>query len=156
MSALTSLLCSLVADTFAQDFNFSRRYIENPREMEINIKVRNSFASFFSRKINKYKVTVVKKRKKDNIFNSFRTFKIVEREFSYFDFALMEVENENKTYYATAGDFLVVLNLLEDEDGERYFAVSSTDFDIIDKYLNKPEKYAKMLEECKNKKKESE
>lgn len=153
MSALTSLLCSLVADTYAQDF--SRRYIENPREMEINIKVRNSFASFFSRKINKYKVTVVKKRKKDNIFNFFRTFKVIEREFSYFDFALMDVEGEDTTYYATAGDFLVALTLIKDEE-EKYFAVSSVHFDIIDKYLNKPEEYAELVEECKKKKKESE
>lgn len=153
MSGL-SLLTSLVADMYAQDFE--RHYIENPREMEINIKIRSNFASFFSRKINKYKITVVKKRKKDNIFNSFRTFKIVERDFSFFDFTLMDVEEENRTYYADAGDFLVVLNLQEDKDEERYLTVSPTHFDIIDKYLNKPEEYAKLLEECKNKKKESE
>ncbi len=153
MSVLTSLLCSLVANTYAQDF--SRRYIENPREMEINLKIRSNFASFFSRKINKYKITVVKKRKKDNIFNSFRTFKIVEREFSYFDFALMDVENENKTYYADAGDFLVALTLFNDEEEGKYFAVSPVHFDIIDKYLNKPEEYAELVEECKKKEKES-
>ena len=134
---------------YVQDFE--RHYIENPREMKINIKIRSNFASFFSRKINKYKISVVKERKKDNLFNSFRTFKIIEKDFSFYEFALMDVEGENRTYYADAGDFLVALNLQEDEDGERYFNVSSNHFDVIDKYLNKPEEYAELVEEYKKK-----